>query len=123
MSAGPESKLYQRFKKAAPSLSMIRLENRALLGTPDLLIQNKKGTFMTCELKATKGYFCTLSPHQVSFHMKHKQKTFVLVACSPKLGSYRLYPGSGILELVDLGLKLEPLTIGLESCVAWFESL
>jgi len=35
----------------------------------------------------------------------------------------RLYPGSGILELVDLGLKLEPLACGLASCARVLESL
>ena len=63
------------------------------------------------------------SPHQISFHLKHKKNTYVLVACSLELGLFRLYPGSRILELVDLGLKLEPLREGLKSCLDLLESL
>ena len=63
------------------------------------------------------------SPHQISFHLKHKKNTYVLVACSLELGLFRLYPGSRILELVDLGLKLEPLACGLASCVRLLEDL
>jgi hypothetical protein len=123
MARGPEAKLYQKFKKAATSLSMIRLENKALLGTPDLLIQNIRGTFFTVELKVAKGNLVALSPHQVSFHMKHQVNTFLLVSCSPELGSYRLYTGSRIMELVDLGLKLEPFCLGLVPIIILLESL
>ena len=118
-----ESNLYKKLKKEFKTISFIRIENRALLGTPDLLCQNKNGTFFTLELKFTKAYSVPLSPHQVSFHMKHKARTFVLVACSPELGTCRLYPGSRILELVDSGLKLDPLACGLDACVLELERL
>ena len=62
------------------------------------------------------------SPHQVSFHIKHKKNTFVLVACALDQ-LVRLYPGSRILELVDSGLKLEPLACGLGSCVDFLEKI
>jgi hypothetical protein len=67
--------------------------------------------------------FVRFSPHQISFHVKHKKNTFVLVACSRELGHFRLYSGSRILELVDLGLKLEPLACGLLPSVALLEGL
>ena len=120
-----ESNLYKKLKKDFKSISFIRIENRALLGTPDCLCQNANGTFFTLELKVTKGASerVSLSPHQISFHMKHKKNTFVLVACSPDKGKVRLYPGHRILELVDLGLKLEPLACGLEACASVLESL
>jgi hypothetical protein len=118
-----ESNLYKKLKKEFKSISFIRIENRALLGTPDLLCQNKNGTFFTLELKLTKAYSVRLSPHQISFHMKHKACTFVLVACSLKLGSYRLYSGSRILELVDSGLKLEPCALGLPAICTLLEGL
>ncbi len=57
------------------------------------------------------------------FHMKHNLNTFILVACTPDKGKVRLYPGSRILELVDSGLKLEPLACGLEPSVRLLESL
>ncbi len=118
-----ESNLYKKLKKEFKSISFIRIENRALLGTPDCLCQNAKGVFFTLELKITKVNSVRLSPHQISFHMKHKACTFVLVACTPKLGSYRLYSGSRILELVDSGLKLEPCALGLPAICTLLEGL
>jgi|TARA_B110000967_G_scaffold144187_1_gene147552 hypothetical protein len=115
-----ESNFYKKIKNRWKSISFIRLENRALLGTPDLLCQNVKGTFFTLELKicrVTKGSV-SLSPHQVSFHMKHKKNTFVLVASSLDPELVRLFPGSRILELVNLGINGAgpPLGEGLDAC-------
>lgn len=118
-----ESNLYKKLKKEFKSISFIRIENRALLGTPDCLCQNANGVFFTLELKITKVNSVRLSPHQISFHMKHKACTFVLVACTPELGSYRLYSGSRILELVDSGLKLEPCALGLPAICTLLEGL
>ena len=121
-----ESQLWRKLKNESKRITWTRLENWALFGTPDLLGYAPSGNFFTVELKVTtpkKPYFVRLSPHQISFHIKHKKNTFVLVACSPKLGSFRLYPGSRIRELVDLGLKLEPLACGLGSCVDLLEKI
>ena len=121
-----ERQLWRKLKNESKRISWTRLENWALFGTPDLLGYTSNGTFFTVELKATspkKPNFVRFSPHQISFHIKHKKNTFVLVACSLKLGHFRLYPGSRILELVDSGLKLEPLACGLSSCVAVLEGL
>ena len=119
----PEVKLWHELKGIKNKISWTRLENRSLLGTPDLLGYNNRGVFFTVELKVTKSNKIRFSPHQISFHVKHNLNTFILVACPLKLGTYRLYPGSRILELVDLGVKLEPLAVGLGPCVGWFESL
>jgi len=62
------------------------------------------------------------SPHQISFHIKHKKNTFVLVACALDQ-LVRLYPGSRIRELVDSGTRLEPLACGLDSCVDFLEKI
>ena len=121
-----ERQLWRKLKNESKRITWTRLENWALFGTPDLLGYTSNGTFFTVELKVTtpkKPYFVRFSPHQISFHIKHKKNTFVLVACSLKLGGFRLYPGSRILELVDLGLKLEPLACGLASCVTLLEGL
>jgi hypothetical protein len=61
--------------------------------------------------------------HQIAFFVRHPKNSFVLVAGSPDPELVRLYPGSRILELVDDGLRLEPLACGLAACVALFESL
>jgi len=121
-----ERQLWKKLKNESKRITWTRLENWALFGTPDLLGYAPSGNFFTLELKSItpeKPSFVRFSPHQISFHIKHKKNTFVLVACAPKLGHFRLYPGSRILELVDLGLKLEPLACGLVECVALLEGL
>ena len=118
-----EKDLWRELKGIKSKISWTRLENRSLLGTPDLLGYNDTGRFFTVELKVTKGNKIRFSPHQISFHVKHNLNTFILVACSPDPQLVRLYPGARILELVRLGTKLEPLACGLDSCVGWFESL
>ena len=118
-----ERQLWKKLKDETPSISWIRIENWALPGTPDLLGYNVNGTFFTVELKLTNRYSVRLSPHQISFHVRHKKNTFILVACAPKLGNFRLYPGSLILELNHSGLKLDPLAQGLRACALKLESL
>ncbi len=121
-----ESQLWRKLKNESKRITWTRLENRALFGTPDLLGYAPSGNFFTLELNATplkNPNFVRFSPHQISFHIKHKKNTYVLVACSLELGRFRLYPGSRILELVDLGLKLEPSACGLAPCVRLLEGL
>ena len=93
------------------------------MGTPDLLGYTANEHFFTLELKVTKGNKIRFSPHQISFHVKHPQNTFILVACTPDRGLVRLYPGHQILELVNSGLKLEPLASGWAACRLKLESL
>ena len=120
--ARPESKLYADLKKISPQIRWTRLENWALLGTPDLLGYHPGGLFFTLELKVTKRNKVALSPHQVAWHMNHPTSTFVLVHYiykknKKKFNEYRLYPGSRIEELFRLGMNLEPLVLGsLEDC-------
>ena len=120
-----ERQLWKKLKNETTGISWTRLENWALFGTPDLLGYAPSGTFFTVELKATppaNSSFVRFSPHQISFHIKHKKNTFVLVACALDQ-LVRLYPGSRILELVDSGLRLEPLACGLSSCARLLEAL
>ena len=119
----PEVKLYCDLKKNIKCISWIRLENRSLLGTPDLLAYAPSKQFFTLELKVTLGNKIRFSPHQISFHVKHPKNTFILVACTPARGLVRLYPGHQILELVDSGLRLEPLASGWDACRLKLESL
>ena len=121
-----ERQLWKKLKNESKRITWTRLENWALFGTPDLLGYSPNGNFFTVELKTTspkKPKSVRFSPHQISFHLKHKKNTFVLVACALDLGLVRLYPGSRILELVDSGLRLEPLACGLTSCVSVLEGL
>ena len=118
-----ERDLWRELKRNTPKISWTRLENWALLGTPDLLGYSPGGTFFTVELKYTSVHKIRFSPHQISFHVKHNLNTFILVACGPDKGKVRLYPGAWILDLEQKGLKLEPLREGLEACSLELERL
>ena len=119
---GPERKLYQKIKKHFTNISLIRLENNSLHGTPDLLAYNNSGNFFTIELKVTKSNKVKFSPHQIAFHVKHPRNTFILVEHLGS-GAVKLFPGSGILALEACGLKLEALATGLEACSLWLDQL
>ena len=112
---GPERKLYQKVKKSFGNFSLIRLENNSLHGTPDLLVSNARGHFFTIELKVTKSNKVTFSPHQISFHVRHPNNSFILVeALGPR--TVKLFRGSRILELDACGLKLDACATGLDAC-------
>ena len=119
---GPEAKLYKKLKRKLPEISWIRLENNSLLGTPDILACNTSGHFFTIELKVTKGNKVRFSPHQIAFHVKHPNNTFI---CIEHLGSgaVKLFRGSQILELEACGLELEACCLGLEACASFFSEL
>ena len=118
----PERKLYKKIKKFLPNISWIRLENNSLLGTPDILACNTSGHFFTVELKVTKSNKVRLSPHQISFHVKHPNNTFILVEHLGS-GDVKLFRGSQVLELAACGLELDACCLGLEACGLLFESL
>ena len=121
---GPERKLYQKLKSKTPKIIWNRLENISLSGTPDLLGYNNSGHFFTVELKVTKGNKIKFSPHQIAFHVRHPNNSFILVkALSPlpmKTFSWSLYRGTRIRELVTLGLKLPACCSSLEACRLMF---
>ena len=119
----PEVKLWHELKRNTNKIIWTRLENKALFGTPDLLGYAPSGNFFTTELKVSRGNRITFSPHQISFHVKHNLNTFILVACPLDKGKVRLYLGAWILELVRLGLQLEPLAQGWDACRLKLESL
>ena len=114
----PEQKLYAKVKKYIPEISWNRLENNSLLGTPDLLGYNNNGHFFTVELKVCKGNKIRFSPHQIAFHVKHPQNTFIIAeALGPRSEKLiYMYKGAQIMELEACGLKLDPLCLGLEAC-------
>jgi hypothetical protein len=118
----PERKLWQKVKKFMPEISFTRLENLSGFGTPDLLAYNKNGTFFTVELKVAKVNSVKLSPHQISFHVKHPHNTFILVS-SDAYKDEKLYEGSRCLSLASDGLRLEACCLGLESIYQKFQRL
>ena len=119
---GPEAKLYIKFKRKLPKISWIRLENLSSSGTPDLLGYNNSGHFFTVELKVTKSNKVRFSPHQIAFHVKHPDNTFI---CIEHLGSgaVKLFRGSQILELDACGLELEACCLSLDACNLFFSKL
>ena len=122
----PEKKFWYEIKafnlKNNCELSFTRVENTASWGTPDILGYNRNRNFFTIELKVTKTNKVRLSPHQIAFHVKHPNNTFILVKAL-SLNSIKLYEGKVIKELDACGLKLEPHSLGLESCFQMLESL
>ena len=117
----PEQKFYEKIKKSIPQISWIRLENNSLLGTPDLLAYNNSGVFFTVELKVCKGNKIRFSPHQIAFHIKHSQNTFIMVQHLGS-GAVKLFRGSRIMELAACGLKLEACASGLDACRLMLEA-
>jgi hypothetical protein len=117
---GPEAKFYQQIKRNFKSLSLIRIENSSLLGTPDLLVYNTSGNFCTVELKVTKSKKLRFSPHQIAYHVRHPHNTFILAKtlgpCTPKTSPISMYHGSRINELVTQGLTLDACYSGWDAC-------
>jgi hypothetical protein len=118
----PETKFWHKVKKFMPEISFTRLENLSSLGTPDLLCYNKKNTFFTVELKVAKVNSVRLSPHQISFHVRHPHNTFILVS-SDAYKDEKLYEGSRCLQLASDGLRLEACCLGLDAIYKKFQSL
>ena len=122
---GPEAKLHKKLVKEWREFTFTRLENISLLGTPDLLVYNTNRHFFTIELKVTKGKKLKFSPHQIAFHVKHPDNTFILAeALGPRAANrFHMYRGSRILELETLGLQLEACSLGLEACYNFLSEL
>jgi hypothetical protein len=118
----PETKFYHKVRDFMKEISFTRIENLSSHGTPDLLCYNKKGTFFTVELKVSKTNSVRLSPHQISFHVRHPKNTFILVS-SALYKDEKLYEGSRCLQLVACGLRLEACCLSLESIYQKFQNL
>jgi len=120
----PETKFWHEFKRITPQITWTRLENTSVFGTPDLLVYNDSGRYITVELKVTKSNSVRFSPHQIAYHILHPKNSFILVQhLGPRF--VKLYEGSRIMELVACGLKLEAccLGLGLEACGLYLSEL
>ena len=108
---GPEAKFYQKIKRNFSDFSLSRVENLSSLGHPDVLGYNTNRHFFTIELKVTKSKKVRFSPHQIAFHLRHPENTFIMVQalgpCTPNTFPISMYRGSRIRELVASGLALE----------------
>ena len=117
-----ETKFWQEIKRNTPNISWTRIENSSALGTPDLLGYNNNGHFFTVELKVTTGNKIRFSPHQIAFHVRHPNNSFIMVKHLASR-SVKLYEGKVIEELVACGLKLEACCLGLDACRLRLETL
>ena len=117
---GPEAKFYQQIKRNFKSLSLIRIENSSLLGTPDLLGYNTSGHFFTVELKLTLAKKIRFSPHQIGFHIKHPHNSFIMAKglCQTDI---KLYEGSKIRDLVSG--SAEPCATGMLSSFKFLQKV
>jgi Holliday junction resolvase len=111
----PENKFYKEIKKNFKDFQLTRIENLSVPGVPDLLCYNKNHFFFTLELKVTTTNKVRLSPHQISFHIRHPLNSFILVKHLASSLSY-LYEGQQIEELAARGLQLDALETGLDAC-------
>ena len=117
-----ESKFYNEIKKNINQISWIRIENSVVHGVADLLAYNVNGTFFTVELKVARGNKITFSPHQIAFHFKHPKNTFILVKGQGSR-ALKLFEGSKIHELLNVGYKSRALAQGYEDIKKVFNSL
>ena len=122
---GPEAKLHKKLVKEWSNFSFTRIENISLLGTPDLLVCNNNGHFFTVELKVTKGNKLKFSPHQIAWHYKHPDNTFIIAeALGPRAANrFQMFRGSRIMELDACGLKLDACCLGLDACYKFLSEL
>jgi hypothetical protein len=122
---GPEAKFYKKLVKEWREFSFTRLENISLLGTPDLLVCNNNGHFFTIELKVTKSNKLKFSPHQIAWHYKHPDNTFIIAeALGPRAANrFQMFRGSRIMELDACGLKLDACCLGLDACYKFLSEL
>ena len=81
---------------------------------------NSNQYFFTVELKVANGNKVRLSPHQISFHIRHPKNTFILVKTK---AACRLYLGKQVKELLACGCSLEPVACGWTDTRLWLEDL
>jgi hypothetical protein len=88
---------------------------------------NNSGHFFTVELKYTKTNIVSFSPHQIAFHVKHPDNTFILVYDASRKVP-KLYEGKKIRELAACGLTPEPwgpapCAVGYDACCLLLDAL
>ena len=122
-----ESKFWKQIREHKCEISWTRLENSAAHGTPDLLGYNKYNKFFTVELKVSSSKFPRLSPHQISFHIRHSKNSFIMVKYLPKAlepSGIKLYEGTAVHALVGGALPMPtPVACGLSTCCLFLENL
>jgi len=118
---GPEQKLYRDLKKHTHHIIWNRIENLSIVGMPDLLGYTKNQKFFTVELKVIRGNKVRFSPHQIAFHVKHPNNTFILTKHLAS-SDVKLYEGKVIEQLVACGLKLDACRLAVPAGILQLEA-
>ena len=128
MTVKTETNFYKTFKKCLENGTekyiITRIESYVTPGFPDCLIYHKDIGFFTVELKLRKVKKISFSPHQISFHLRHKKNTFIMVKDLPKALdplAIKLYEGTKIRELRDGIPGIKPVACGLDACCLYLE--
>ena len=119
----------KKVQQSLPKSHITRLESRIGLGIPDMLIAlDPEGLFVMMELKVVqKGKKVNLSPHQISFLIKHSKMgapVFILVQhklLGGPVNYLSLYEGRRAIEVFERGIDAPFLLRYLASSVDWSE--
>ena len=120
-----EATFYKHCKQKLKSISIIKVDNTAIQGQPDILAQNSRGTWFLIELKVImlnkKPKF---SSHQLAWFHRFPKNSFILIKQNTPVASlYKLYTGDQIQSLVSCGVKTSPVACDLDACALIFEKL
>ena len=120
-----EATFYKHCKQKLKSISIIKVNNTAIQGQPDILAQNLNGVWFLIELKVIllnkKPKF---SCHQLAWFHRFPKNSFILIKQNTPVASlYKLYTGDQINSLVSCGVKTTPVASDLDACALIFENL
>ena len=120
-----EATFYKYLKQKLKSISIIKVDNTAIQGQPDILAQNLNGVWFLIELKVIKGnQKPKFSCHQLAWFHRFPKNSFILIKQNTSVASlYKLYTGDQIKSLVSCGVKTPPVACDLDACALIFEKL
>jgi hypothetical protein len=127
MARKPEAVFSDYIREHLPNVDISRVESLANLGFPDMVVANKEtGAVGFLENKVvSRGLKIALRPHQASFlyrHWSYGCPAYLLVKHLPigkRIGIVNLYHGGQSLELVETGLRVDPVARWPSNGVNW----
>jgi len=118
----PEKNLWKRVKKYTPEIRWSRIETATIRGFPDLVGYANECGYFTVELKhvdvtkSNKPRKPKISSHQISYHITHPRRSFMLVSVKG-LKLPKLYEALHVPRIAEHGLSAcEPI-----ACASWSE--
>lgn len=128
MARKPEAVFSDYVRDNLRDVDISRVESVANLGFPDMVIADKLGSgrigFVENKV-VQRGLQVGLRPHQISFLFRHWSygcPAFVLVKHLPvgkRIGMVNLYHGGQVMELAEVGLRLDPVIRWPSNGVDW----